>query len=181
VNSNSSHHIVRRLPLAAAILALAVAAGCSTHHDPPQVMVTPLTEYTSAAKGQGCAMPVLVGNPARTYKQIAIVEGWGDVDQGPEVIEAARRRACETGADALVVVTGKAQRVTKQLYGVTPNDTADAAISGGSDVKHGQYIHQQEYRPAPGEAGHTGYYLDTVAIVYLDQPSAAPGSVAGPH
>ncbi len=154
--------------------------GCATKHDPPQVMVTPLTQYTSAAKGSECAMPVLVGTPTRNYKQIAIVEGWGDLDQGPEVIEAARRSACETGADALLVVSGKSQKVIKNLYDVTPNDTADAANSGGSDVRHGQYIHQQEYQPAPGEAGHTGYYLDTVAIVYEDQ-AAAPAAVAGPH
>lgn len=157
------------------------AAGCATHHDPPQVMVTPLTEYTSAAKGPECAMPVLVGDPPRTYKQVAIVEGWGDLDQGPEVIEAARRRGCETGADALLVVSGKAQKITKNLYDVTPNDTADAANSEGADTRHGQYIHQQEYRPAPGEAGHTGYYLDTIAIVYVDDKGAVPGGVAGPH
>ncbi len=143
-------------------------------------MVTPLTEYTSAAKGSECAMPVLVSPPGRTYKQIAIVEGWGDLDQGPEVIEAARRSACETGADALMIVTGKSQKVVKNLYDATPNEVADAANSGGSDVRHGQYIHQQEYQPAPGEAGHTGYYLDTVAIVY-ENPTPAPAAVAGPH
>ncbi len=170
-----------RLALAVAFLTLLSLAGCSTkQHEPPQVMVTPLTEYTSAAKGAECAMPVLVGEPARSYKQIAIVEGWGDTDQGPEVIEAARRSACETGADALLLVSGKSQKVSKLLYDATPNDAAEAANSGGSDVRHGQYIHQQEYQPAPGEAGHTGYYLDTVAIVYQDQP-ATPATVAGPH
>jgi hypothetical protein len=144
-------------------------------------MVTPLTEYTSAAKGPECAMPVLEGTPPRTYKQIAIVEGWGDLEQGPEVIEAARRSACETGADALLIISGKSQKIVKNLYDVTPNDTANEANSGGANVRHGQYIHQQEYQPAPGEAGHTGFYLDTVAIVYETQLPAPPAAVAGPH
>lgn len=170
----------RRLLPAVTIVMLGVA-GCATHHDPPQVMVTPLMEYTSAAKGPECAMPVLVGEPPRTYKQVAIVEGWGDLDQGPEVIEAARRQACETGADALLVLTGQSQKVIKNVYDVTPNDTAEDANSGSNNVSHGQYLHQQEYRPAPGEAGHTGYYLDTVAIVYTDDKGAVPGAVAGSH
>lgn len=170
---------LRRLLLAIVMLGV---AGCATHHNPPQVMVTPLTDYTSAAKGPECAMPVLDRDPLRTYKQIAIVEGWGALDQGPEVIEAARRQACETGADALLVITGKSQKMTKQLYGVTPNNTANEANSGGADVRHGQYIHQQEYRPNPGEAGYTGYYLDMVAIVYdKNDKGAAPGAIAGRH
>jgi len=179
VNTVPTSRTGLRIPIAAATLMLLGLGGCSTHHDPPQVMVTPLTDYTSAAKGPECAMPVLVGPPPRTYKQIAIVEGWGNLDQGAEVIEAARRSACETGADALMIVTGKSQKVVKNLYDATPNDTADAANSGGSDVRHGQYIHQQEYQPAPGEAGHTGYYLDTVAIVYEAAPAQA--AAAGPH
>ena len=166
------------MPLTAAILLLGLG-GCAQRHDPPQVMVTPLTEYSSAAKGPECAMPVLDGVPPRTYKQVAIVEGWGDLDQGPEVIEAARRRACETGADALLVVTGKTQKVVKNVYDAQPNENADAANSGGSDVRHGQYIHQQEYQPAPGEAGHTGYYFDTIAIVYSDAKGAEVSGLAG--
>ncbi|MBF6570434.1 MAG: hypothetical protein IVW54_16330 [Candidatus Binataceae bacterium] len=174
--------ICNRMPgwlAAIGLLYLLGIAGCATHHEDPQVMVTPLTTYSNAAKGPECAMPVLAEQPGRSYRQVAIVEGWGDFDQGAQVIEAARRKACETGADALLVLSAKGQRVVKSLYGVTPNTKSEESASADAAITPGHYIHYEEYKPQPGEAGHTGYYLDMVAIVFTnnsDKPNLASGS-----
>jgi len=131
-------------------------------------MVTQLANYPRAALGPGCTMPILMTEPTRGFHQVAIVEGWGALDQQPQVDSAAKSQACETGADALMVVSKSSQKNYKNLYDEGPNESTEQESGGSASNAHGYHLHQQEYNPIPGEAGHTGYYLDTVAIVYDD-------------
>jgi hypothetical protein len=149
-------------------------AGCATKEQPPQIMVTQLANYPRAALGPHCNMPILMADPARGFHQVAIVEGWGALDQQPEVDADAKRQACETGADALLVVSKASQKIYKNIYNEGPNQVTEEESSTSAQHQHGYQLHQQEYNPIPGEAGHTGYYLDTVAIVYDD--SAGPAA-----
>jgi len=82
-------------------------------------------------------MPVLRHEPLRDFRKVAIVEALGNrfADEA-DVLPAVQRKACETGADAIVVLTSKAQ-------------TTETA---------------------------TGYYIDSVAIVYGRENSPAPGT-----
>jgi hypothetical protein len=161
-----------RMLTALAVLLCFAAAGCAASPQPPQVMVTALGNYPRAALGPNCNMPILTSTPSRTYHQVAIVEGWGAVDQSSDVDAAAKRQACETGADALLVVSAATQNVHKNIYDVGPNESTEQEAGGSASNQHGLHLHQQEYNPTPGEEGHNGYYLDTVAIVYDDSTAA---------
>jgi hypothetical protein len=121
----------------AIIIGLAmVAAGCAHALSlPPQVTVSEVEPSGRAAKPPDCNMPVLRHEPLRDFRKVAIVEALGNryADEA-DVLPAVQRRACETGADAIVVLTSRAQ-------------TSEDA---------------------------TGYYIDSVAIVYgKENPTAA--------
>jgi len=82
-----------------------------------------------------CDMPVLRHEPLKDFRRVAIVEALGNrYASEADVLPAVQRKACETGADAIIVLTSKAQ-------------TSESA---------------------------TGYYINSVAIVYgKENPSAA--------
>jgi hypothetical protein len=163
--------VARKVDASSVVVWLALPAilfcGCSSKHGiRPRTLVSPLATLSKPAKGDGCAMRVLAGEPSNPYHQIAIVEGWGEVGQESEVLRAVRNKACETGADALLVVTGNSQFHREQVYGVTPNRLAEEVWGASANYEPGHYINEKEYKPQIGEFGHSGYYLDTVAIVF---------------
>ena len=86
------------------------AAGCAAVSLPPQVSVAEVEPSGHAAKPPDCNMPVLRHEPLTDYRKVAIVEGIGNryADES-QVLPAVQRRACETGADAIVILTSKAQ------------------------------------------------------------------------
>jgi hypothetical protein len=166
-----------RLGRAAIYLALgAILAGCSSNSKELQVEVTQLGPYTNAAKAPDCQMPVLGVMPLRNLSQVAIVEVWADSkDQPPDVLPALQRKACETGADALVIINSEHQDVKNLLYGASPNQTLTNVTEKQAYASPGDYIKEAEHTRRIGEAGHNGFYVDAVAINYLPedvQPSA---------
>ena len=112
------------------------AAGCAHVVSlPPQVTLSEMEPSGRAAKPPDCDMPVLRHEPLRDFRKVAIVEALGNrFATEAEVLPAVQRKACETGADAIVVNTSKAQ-------------TSESA---------------------------TGYYINSVAIVYGKENSNAP-------
>jgi hypothetical protein len=132
-----------------------------------QVDVTPLAPYVHAAKAPDCRMPVLEAMPLATYRQVAIVEAWADLkDEQSDVLPALRRKACETGADALVILNSQHQDIKNLLYAATPNETMDQTTKQNVYAGQGQYIAEMEHTRRIGEAGHNGFYVDAVAINY---------------
>ena len=114
------------------------AGGCARVVSlPPQVTLSEMEPSGRAAKPPDCNMPVLRHEPLRDFRKVAIVEALGNrFANESDVLPAVRRKACETGADAIVILTSKGQT------------TEDA----------------------------TGYYINSVAIVYGKENSAAPGT-----
>ena len=101
---------------------------------PPQVTLSEVEPSGRAAKPPDCNMPVLRHEPLRDFRKVAIVEALGNrYASEADVLPAVQRKACETGADAIVV--SRARR--------RPPKTA------------------------------TGYYINSVAIVYGKENPAA--------
>jgi len=100
--------VVKFLAIAAAIGAF---AGCSKAVSlPPQASVSEIEPSGRAAKPPDCQLPVLRHKPLTTYREVAIVEGSGNVYASEaDVLPAVMRKACETGADAIVILASKSQ------------------------------------------------------------------------
>ncbi|MHB8381952.1 MAG: hypothetical protein ACYDC3_06380 [Candidatus Binataceae bacterium] len=77
---------------------------------PPQAVYTEIEPSGAAAKPPNCDIPVLRHEPLTTYRKVGLVEGTGSTyDSESEVLPAVKRSACESGADAIVILTSKAQ------------------------------------------------------------------------
>lgn len=145
-----------------------------------EVDVTQLAPYVHAAKAPDCQMPVLANLPLTTYRQVAIVEVWADLkDQPNDVLPALKRKACETGADALVVLNSQHQDVKNLLYAATPNESLDDTTKQNVYAGQGEYIAAMEHTRRIGEAGHNGLYVDAVAINYTTKPESKSASDSG--
>jgi hypothetical protein len=123
----------------AIVIGLMLAAlGCAQVVSlPPDVTVSEVEPSGRAAKPPDCNMPVLRHEPLRDFRKVAIVEALGNrFASEADVLPAVQRKACETGADAIVVLTSKAQ-------------TSESA---------------------------TGYYINSVAIIYGKENPAAAGT-----
>jgi hypothetical protein len=132
-----------------------------------QVNVTQLANYVNPAKPPECNIPVLTGLPLTAYTQVAIVEAWADQkDDQADVIPALRRKACETGADALVIINSEHQDIKNFLYQASPNETLNETTQQNVYAGQGDYIKVAEHTRRIGEAGHNGFYVDAIAINY---------------
>src|SRR5215472_8027385 len=141
--------------------------GCSTGHTPMEVSVTQLAPYENAAKDPSCSIPVLNAMPTGTYTQVAIVEAWADLkDTNDDVLPALRRKACETGADALVILNSTHQDIKQLLYQASPNEQLNETTQQNVYAGQGDYVKEMEHTRRIGEAGHNGLYIDSVAITY---------------
>jgi hypothetical protein len=90
--------------------ATALAACGQIYSLPPQVKYSEIEPPGRAAKPPDCDMPVLRSEPLRDFRKVAIIEGTGNVfDQEKDVLPAVKRKACESGADAIVILTSKSQ------------------------------------------------------------------------
>ena len=101
---------------------------------PPQATLAEIEPSGRAAKPPDCPMPVLRREPLTDFRKVAIVEGTGNVYASEaDVMPVVQRKACETGADAIVILASKSQT----------------------------------------SEGLTGYYINSVAIVYGKRNPAA--------
>jgi hypothetical protein len=103
---------------------------------PPQVSVADIEPSGHAAKPPDCDMPVLRHDPLTDYRKIAILEGVGNLYASEsDVLPAVQRKACETGADAIVIGISKAQ-TSEALTGYYIN--AVAIVYGKRSVAPGE-------------------------------------------
>jgi hypothetical protein len=130
----------------------------------PQVSVTEMEPSGHAAKGADCSMPVLYVEPNERFKKVAIIEGWGTEEQRDELLTALKQRACETGADALLLVIDRSQKTTRLVYDPANAESGEVG-SGSIGESNAQVILRKEHIAKVGEAGHSGYYIDAYAIV----------------
>lgn len=91
-------------------LALALFGCVKAALIPPQAVYTEVQPSGRAAKSPNCDMPVLHTEPLADYTKVGIVEGRGSrYATEDEVMKVVRQKACESGADAIVILTSKAQ------------------------------------------------------------------------
>ncbi|HYB89963.1 MAG TPA: hypothetical protein VEC38_02850 [Candidatus Binataceae bacterium] len=110
--------VVRSWIIVGAAAAALWCAGCvRAARLPPRVTVTEIEPSARAAKPPDCDMPVLRYEPLADFRKVAIIEGVGSIySNEDEVLPLVRRKACETGADAIVVLASKRQ-TTESLVG----------------------------------------------------------------
>ncbi len=154
-------------PCLALILLLCAAACSSEPNMPPTATVTEIETTTRPAKDPNCYMPVIYAEPTVDYRKIAIVDAWASLKYSQDqVLEEVKRKACETGADAVLLLSGTQQVTRRLLYEGAPNPTR---LAGGADAAPGDYIMDREKASDIGTVGHRGTYVDAVAIVYTNQ------------
>jgi hypothetical protein len=126
-------------------------------------------------------MPILESMPLTSYEQVAIVEAWADLKAQPaQVLPELQRKACETGADALVVVNSAHQDIKNLLYRASPNEAQTDLDAKNGSATAGDYIREAEHTRRMGEAGHNGLYIDAVAINYRPPSAKTAGPAGGP-
>ena len=113
-------------------------------------------------------MPVLHDEPKTKYRKIAIVEGWaGSVDQQEELLAAIKRKACETGADALLIIQESSQTTNSLLdSGEIQSGEEEPAKRSGLDIATRRQM--SDHFTQQGEAGYRGYYIDAAATIYVN-------------
>jgi len=146
---------------------LAAGVGACAPVQKEQIDVIPLEASDRSAKGPGCSMPVLYAEPIGIFRKTTIIEGWGALGSENEMLESAKNRACEVGADALLILTDRNQVGTKKLlYGVSANGKEREDTPAVMDNGEADFIRDAEHTPGVGERNHSGCYIDAVAIVY---------------
>ncbi len=148
------------------------AAGCATEPNmPPTATVTEIETTSRPAKDPNCYMPVIHAEPTVEYRKIAIVDAWASLKYSEQqVLDEVKRKACETGADAVLVLSGAQQVTRRQLYEGAPNPTR---LAYGADAPPGDYIMDRERQNDIGGVGHRGTYVDAIAIVYSNPGTQA--------
>jgi len=139
----------------------------------PSATVSPMTPYLRPAKAPNCPLQMLSSMPIADVQQLALVDTWGDQStKDADLLRVLKRKACEVGADAVVITSDKTQHEGKQLAGY------DAKV--GSDVaNNAANVSQRMHDPIVGEVGHGGHYISGVAIAFIKgAPDAAAN--AGP-
>ena len=169
-------HPLRRVLTAASVAAVAclAAAGCASLPPPPKASFTQTATFDRPPKAADCFMPILYNEPLTDHRRIAIVEAWGAVGQEDQVLAALKGSGCATGADALAIVENQSQANPNVAKFGLPESTQDEEAR--SDLTQGQR-YKKDLAPAIGQAGHPGYYLDSIAIVY-DKISASSASAS---
>lgn len=90
--------------------ALAIVAGCGPVALAPTANLIEVEPSGRAAKAANCDMPVLRAPPAGKYRQVAIIEGKGNVfAKEAEVMPTVVQKACEAGADAIIINESRSQ------------------------------------------------------------------------
>jgi len=79
-------------------------------------------------------------------------------------MKSLEKKACELGADSLLVVSDTSQKTNKLVYDPSNEEAGSQGNASLSDSK-GHEIIQKEHVAAVGERGHSGYYIEAYALV----------------
>ena len=96
--------------IAIALAIVATLAACTTVALPPRITMSEVEPSGRAAKPPDCNLPVLRAAPLADYREVAIIEGLGNrFVEEKDVLPMVISKACETGADAIIVTDSRAQ------------------------------------------------------------------------
>jgi len=84
---------------------------------PPHIDYTEIQASGTAAKPPNCDIKVLRHDPLADYRKVGIIEATGSVYANEsDILPLVKRKACESGADAIIILTSKSQ-TTEDLVG----------------------------------------------------------------
>ena len=124
---------------------------------PPSITVTQVAPLKSSAKAPDCSMPVLNVAPT-SFRTVAIIEGQGLAEQRNEMLTVMRQKACEMGAEAVLVLSDQ---------GLLAPGTSHYAVQNSAGGIAGQPSGYKGHVSQNCEGGHSGCYIDAYAIVLL--------------
>ena len=155
------HRATGALALALAAIALFIG-GCFEFEVPtPSTTVSPMTSVMRPAKAPDCPIQVLNSMPTTDFQQLALLDTWGDQSaKDVDLLPVIKRKACEIGADAIVITSDKSQHEGDQLVGW------DSGASSTVSAKTAN-VSQRMHDPEVGEVGHGGHYMSGVAIAFV--------------
>ncbi len=121
--------------LARITMLLMIAPGCQRALElAPQATVAQIEPSGRAAKGPDCTMPILRLEPLTDYRKVAIIEAVGSrYAEENDVMPVVMRKACETGADALLILTSRGQ-TSENLTGYYINAVAIVYVQGNKVI-----------------------------------------------
>jgi hypothetical protein len=151
--------------IALAVVLTAIAplfGGCfETEIPAPSATVSPMTSTMRPAKGPNCPLQVLSTMPTVDVQQLALVDTWGDQSANDaDLLPVLKSKACEVGADAVVITSDKSQHEGDQLVGW------DSKV-GSTVASKNANVSQRMHDPTVGEVGHGGHYMSGVAIAFI--------------
>jgi hypothetical protein len=147
-------------------LALLSSFGCAPEKIQPEATVSWLGPAVYSARPPDCRMRVLYSAPNTDYQQIAMVDVTAAYDTDDQtILELVRRKACETGADAVIIASDRRQGRGEPLPGHAAGEPNDLGPQSGVNTS------QRQHNPELGEAGHEGRYVNGIAIIYKDRHS----------
>jgi len=156
--------------LAIALTAIALfVSGCFELEIPaPSATVSPMTSTMRPARAPNCPLQVLHTMPTADVQQLALVDTWGDQSaKDADLLPVLERKACEIGADAVVITSDKSQHEGEQLEGYDTKVGSNVANTAAN-------VSQRMHDPSVGEVGHGGHYMSGVAIAFIKgAPDAA--------
>jgi len=155
------HRATGALAVALAAIALFIG-GCFEFEVPtPSTTVSPMTSVMRPAKAPDCPIQVLNSMPTTDFQQLALLDTWGDQSaKDVDLLPVIKRKACEIGADAIVITSDKSQHEGDQLVGW------DSGASSTVSAKTAN-VSQRMHDPEVGEVGHGGHYVSGVAIAFV--------------
>lgn len=147
----------------------ALITGCFELEVPaPSATVSPMTPYMRPAKAPDCPLQVLYTMPLSDVQQLALLDAWGDQKTNDaDLLPVIKRKACEVGADAVVITSDKSQREGEQLPGF---DARAESVGGPGEPAN---VSKRMHDPTVGEVGHKGHYMSGVAIAFIKGGQAA--------
>jgi hypothetical protein len=154
-----------RASIALAVVLAAIVplfGGCFEFEIPePSATVSPMTSVMRPAKAPDCSLQVLSTMPAADVQQLALVDAWGDESANDaDLLPVLKSKACEVGADAVVITSDKSQHEGDQLVGW---DSKVGSVVASKNANVSQRMHD----PTVGEVGHKGHYMSAVAIAFI--------------
>jgi hypothetical protein len=141
---------------------LLMASGCAEVEPPaPSATVSPMTTAMRPAKAPDCALQILHSIPIEDVQQLALIDTWGDRSASDkDLLPVLKRKACEVGADAVVITASKDQHEGDQLQGYD-------SLVGSNVVNDAANVSTRQHDPSVGEVGHGGRYMSGIAIAFV--------------
>jgi hypothetical protein len=159
---------------AGALAALVLAVGgCAEVETPaPSATVSPMTSVMRPAKAPNCSLQILHSMPVTDIQQLALVDTWGDRSTtDADLLPVLKRKACEVGADAVVITSNKDQYEGEQLQGYD-------SLLASKVVNDSANVSKRMHDPSVGEIGHGGHYMSGVAIAFVKSGQDTASSTA---